>query len=421
MSGEGGGRVASRYLFLFGSLYAVQGVVVAYITNFNTNYMIDRGQDIDHAATAETIALLPMALKFLVGPLSDRFNLLGMGHRIPYIVLGVLIQSIGLAGLATIDPGGYLVGFGAMALVTVVGLALYDTCCDGMVLDVTPPGDRARAQGVLWVSRFAATTLCSFGFGRYLALPGNGQAGVPQILGACALLGLIPLFLSRFAPESPRAADAERFSWKALAILGRPWTLALLVYGGFYAMAALGAEFKLGAYYKGLGFGNDEIGTLASVRYAGRAVGALLLPFAARRVGQRSLILAGLLNLIVATAAQAAIGGPDGSRGPYTAEIAAFYFGVSNGWNDALFGVLAMQGSDPRLAASTFALVMAVSNLSVVGNSLFTLVATRMGGFRNAYLLASGSIVPLLLLAIPLGRPGPAAHVHPDAEVGDTP
>jgi PAT family beta-lactamase induction signal transducer AmpG len=402
-------RVPMGYLALFASLYAVQGVVVAYITNFNTNYMTAKGQSLDRAAVAETIALLPLALKFLVGPLSDRVNLFGLGHRLPYIVLGVVVQSLGLAGLAMIDPGQHLLAFGGMALLTVLGLALYDTCCDGMVLDVTPPSRRAGVQGLLWVSRFAATTVCTFGFGRWLGRPGVGQEGIPMVLWACAALGLVPLLLSRGATERPRAADAERFSWAALGCLARPWTLALLLYGGLYAMVALGAEFKLAAFYKALGYGEGAIGDLGSVRFLGRAVGALLLPLSASVMGQRARMVVGLCGLVASTAGQATISGPLSAGG------FAFLFGMANGWSDALFGVLAMQGSDPRLAASTFALIMAVSNLSVVGNAAFAALATALGSFRQAYLIAAVAIVPLLVLAIPLGRPGPNAHAGDDA------
>lgn len=413
---QSGGPTAGRYLALFASLYAVQGVVVAYITNFNTNFMTSKGVSLDAAATAETIALLPLVFKFLIGPLSDRFSLLGLGHRIPYILLGVVLQSIGLVGLTTINPVTHLVGYGAMALLAVIGLAFYDASCDGMVLDVTPPSGRARTQGVLWVSRFLATTVCTFAFGRYLALPEIGQDGVPRILAFCALLGLIPLVLSARAPEQPRAVDAERFSWRALATLGLPWNRALLVFGGLYAMIALGAEFKLAPYYQELGYSPGGIGDLGSARYLGRATGALLLPVLAGRFSQRTLIVAGLLTLVATTASQSVIGGPSARFGPLSAGVAAFCFGLSNGWNDALFGVLAMQGSNPRLAASTFALIMAVSNFSIIGNSLFMTLVRLLGGFPAAYLAAAGSIVPLLLLVIPLGRLGPFAFDHREAK-----
>lgn len=402
------GRVAGAHLALFASLYAVQGVVVAYITNFNTNYMTARGQTLDRAAVAETIALLPLALKFLIGPLSDRVSPLGLGHRRPYIVAGVLLQSIGLAGLATIDPGARLAAYGGMAMLTVIGLALYDTCCDGMAIDVTPAGDRERVQGLLWLSRFAATTVCTFAFGRWLGRPGVGSSGIPAVLWACAALGLVPLALARSARESPPAADAERFSWAALGSLGHPWTLCLLLYGGLYALAALGAEFKLSAFYKELGYGPGTIGDLGSIRYAGRAVGALLLPVAGRWVGQRGQLVLGLIALGASTAAQATI------TSPTTAGLMAFAFGLANGWSDALFAVLAMQGSDPRLAASTFALIMAVSNLSIVGNAVFAALATALGSFRMAYQIAALSMAPLLILAVPLGRTGPGGRAKPE-------
>src|SRR5437660_5406989 len=109
-----------------------------------------------------------LVLKFLLGPLSDRFSPFGWGHRRPYIVLGLALQALGLVGLSRIDPGRHLAGFALMALATVTGLSLYDTCCDGWVLDVTPAGDRARIQGTLQVARFLATMLSTLAFGFWL-------------------------------------------------------------------------------------------------------------------------------------------------------------------------------------------------------------------------------------------------------------
>src|SRR5208282_3622560 len=104
----------------------------------------DAFEDVESGADVQSLALLPFILKFLGGPLSDRFNLLGFGHRKPYIMIGLVVQSLGLLGLSLMHPAGNLAGFTALALLTVAGLALYDTCCDGMVIDVTPPADRDR-------------------------------------------------------------------------------------------------------------------------------------------------------------------------------------------------------------------------------------------------------------------------------------
>src|SRR5206468_1454887 len=68
-------RVGTGYVALFATLYAVQGVVVAYFFNFNQIYMGTRGVASQVAASVQSVALVPFLLKFLAGPLSDRVNL----------------------------------------------------------------------------------------------------------------------------------------------------------------------------------------------------------------------------------------------------------------------------------------------------------------------------------------------------------
>jgi MFS transporter, PAT family, beta-lactamase induction signal transducer AmpG len=405
---KGGGRVGPAELALFASLYAVQGVVVAYFFTYNQIYMIESGVAERDAADVQSIALVPFILKFLGGPVSDRFNLLGFGHRKPYIVLGLVMQTLGLLGLSLIDPGRALAAFAATAVVTVAGLALFDTCCDGMVVDVTPPEGRARVQGILWGSRFLAATACSLLFGIWLdQAPGAGPGRFHRVLLACAALGLIPLVQALFVAEPSRAADAERFTWRALGVLVRPWSLVLLAFGAFYAVVALGVEINLGPYYKALRFPDREVGAFASARYLGRAAGAGLLGVASRWLGRGWILAVGVLALAATTAAQAAVGGPA------SAGLAGFAFGAANGWDDALFCVLAMEAADPRMAASTYALFMAVTNVSVLGGSLFARLKTGLGGYPPAFLASAALSLMALALVPSLARPAPRPKPEP--------
>ena len=66
-----------------------------------------------------------------------------------------------------------------------------------------------------------------------------------------------------------------------------------------------------------------------------------------------------------------------------------------------------MEAADPRLAASTFALFMAVTNLSVVGDALFVRGVTASGGYHLPLLAAAGVALVTLPLAWPLSRPAP--------------
>lgn len=408
--GEPGGephreRVCRRHLALFASVYALQGVVFAYVVNYNLLYMKAAGLDEETSNDVQTFAIiLPFALKFLFGPLSDRVDLLGMGHRRPFIALGITLQGLGLAGLAMIDPGAHVSAFACVALVTVLGLAMYDTCCDGMVLDETPVADRPRVQSVLMVSRFASATVLTFAFGRVLDQTGIGPGRSEGLLIACALLGLPPLAMALILRERRIDRTGERFEWRALSALVRPSGLALIAFGLLYAMPGWGVETNLPLFYDASGFDEAEVGIFGSARLCGRAVGAILLPLAMPMLGRGGVIVSGLVGLAGSTMAHALLG--PGDVAPATA--LGFLFGVANGWNDVLFATLAMGASDPRLAASTFALFMAVTNLNILGGSLFArgLVALE-GSYSSMFLSAGLFTAPALLLVGPLGRLAP--------------
>src|SRR5262249_8596609 len=81
-------------------------------------------------------------------------------------------------------------------------------------------------------------------------------------------------------------------------------------------------------------------------------------------------------------------------------------FGAANGLDDALFYVMAMEASDPRMAASTYALFMAASNASVAGGPLFgASVSAFSGRYTPAFLAASLLTLGALPLVRPLSQP----------------
>jgi PAT family beta-lactamase induction signal transducer AmpG len=398
-------RAGQSYVALFSSIYALQGVVLAYFVNYNLLYMTAGGVSKGNAADIQSLVLVPFILKFLGGPLSDRINLMGWGHRKPYIILGVLTQSCGLVGLSLVHPARFPLAFASLAILTVCGLALYDTCCDGLVIDVTPSCDRARVQGLLVASRAAAAMVCTLGFGLLLQATGNGPGRAAPVLWTCAALGVVPLILASIVPEPERAADAESFQWRALGVLVQPKALCLIAFGAIYALVGYGVEINLSPFYEqDLQFREGTLGALGSARYIGRIAGAALMPVASARMGRRWVLGIGLLALAVTTAEQAWI------SGPVQAGTAGAAFGAANGWMDAVFYVLAMEASDPRMAASTYALFMAVTNVSVAGGSLFArlesaLTTTAGSGYRAAFLITSAFVLLAWPLLWPLGRP----------------
>ncbi len=417
-------RTNAGYIVLFAALYAVQGVVAAYFFSFNPLLLAAHGVGASAAADVQSVALLPFVLKFLAGPFSDRFSLLALGHRTPYIVLGLLVQSVGLVGLSLVEPATHLAIFAILAVLTVSGMALYDTCGDGLVIDVTPEPDRGRVQGILVASRALAAMACSYGFGLWMqsARSSQGSSRFALLLRACAALGIVPLVLAVWKIEPRRRettkADVgtqfERFDWSALKVLTQRRSYLLLGFGATYATLASGVEIHLSPFYQSLGFGEGTIGGCAALRYVGRALGGVALPLLSGRLGRSRVLLVAVFALSAATTIQAFVRSTDGAR------AAAVAFGAANGWTDALFYVMAMEASDPRMAASTYALLMAATNVSVAGGSVFTrLNAALGGGFRPGLIASGGLLLMTLVFVSGLGRPAtPRDRERLDAGAG---
>ncbi len=72
-----------------------------------------------------------------------------------------------------------------------------------------------------------------------------------------------------------------------------------------------------------------------------------------------------------------------------------------------------MEASDPRMAASTYALFMAVTNVSVTGGALFTRLKTALGGYPPAFLAAASLSLIALVLVPMLARPAPRPKPEP--------
>ena len=413
---QGAHRVSPRYLALFTSLYALQGVVVAYFFNYNQLYMMAGGVERDAAAHAQSLALVPFILKFLGGPLSDRFNLLGWGHRRPYVVIGLVVQSLGLWGLSLVHPGTHLRAFTALA-VRRQSPAWHSMtpAATGWSSMSRRLRDRERVQGMLVASRFGAAMLCTLGFGFLLDATGNGPGRGDPVLWICAGLGVFPLIQAIGVPEPRRADDAERFQWRAFRVLFRPRSLVLLAFGAFYALVGYGVEISLSPFYgQALHFRERTIGVLAHRGMSAGSSGLRSCPCWPRGWAATWVLKAGLLSLAISSALQAAVTGP-----PQAGLLAAF-FGAANGWTDAVFYVMAMEASDPRMAASTYALFMAVTNISVAGGSLFACLVTALGpgspldqAYRLAFLVTAAFVLLAWPSVGPLSRPLEPGEAEP--------
>ena len=185
-----------NFMFLlFAALYFVQGVITSYQLNFFKPHMSSEGIDADRIALVATLALLPFIIKLIFGLLSDRFNLFGCGHRVPYMVLGVVLCSVAFFVAYFIDPSANFALVAAMVLIATFAMALFDTTADAFAIEVIPPEDYSRVQSFMTGGRASGLIILSFIFGMIAAR--YGYSMIFLVTSAILLLPLICSFRSR--------------------------------------------------------------------------------------------------------------------------------------------------------------------------------------------------------------------------------
>ena len=86
-------------LALFGGLYFTQGAMMSY---FDVQHPVPGrfGYGEADIGIFQAVLVVPFVLKIFLGMLSDGVNLFGMGHRKPYIFVGLVLQSVAVLILA---------------------------------------------------------------------------------------------------------------------------------------------------------------------------------------------------------------------------------------------------------------------------------------------------------------------------------
>ncbi len=377
---------ALRYT-MFGLLYFTQGTILSYFTALNGLYFLSRGLSMTDVGIFASIALIPFVIKILLGMLSDRVNLLGMGHRKPYILLGLGVQTLCLVAVPFIDPGTAYWGFVALAFVLQMGMALYDTCTDGLALDTTPAEEKGTIQGFMVGGRALGVVVTASAVG--LIAENVSWLAVFWLLGALTLLP-VPLVLRVREAERP----VERaFDWQAFSAFKRGPVIALAALGFVFFLIIAGANQLVNPFLETeFAIGLSTAGFITTVWGIGVVAGSFVSGSLVDRVGDRNATWIALGVALVGTLALAVI------VSPTLAWPLVALFGLAYGTYQTVYFALAMGHTDPRIAASMFSILMAVTNVAQgVGMGVSGALADGIG-FRATFL----ALAALNVLAIPL-------------------
>lgn len=359
-------------LFVFGALYFVQGAVLSYFITFNILYLREFGYSKEAVGFFQSILAIPFILKIFFGMASDAWNPFNLGHRKPYIIVGLLLQGTAMVVITLISPQTHLIAFAIIALFASIGMALYDTCTDGLALDTSEVKDRSIVQGVMIGGRAAGVLA-------FLLLGGiiRDNIGWNWIFYIEAILPitLIPVVMTL---KEGDAINKETFSWSAFKSFTKPAVLILSAIGIIYALTIDGIYTFLSDYlHNDVKLSVTKVTMLIALAMVGRIAGALSSSFLTVLLGRKTSILVAIGITIIGSVSLAL-----GSSLTSVA-IAAFFFGLAYGYYTAVYGVVAMDLSNPAIAASMFAIFMMFINIGTVIGQALGGILTQSLGFKG--------------------------------------
>ncbi len=379
----------TRYL-TFGSLYFTQGTILGFFAALNALYLLDNGLDMTDVGVFGFIALLPFVLKIGLGILSDRVNLFGIGHRKPYIFIGLLVQFACLVAAPFINPGQYFWAYVAIAFTMQMGMALYDTCTDGLALDTTPVDEQGIIQGFMVGGRAVGSIAAASVVG-FLA----ENVSWLSVFWVLAALTIIPVPFMLFVREEQREVE-KRFDWAAFKAFDRT-TFLVGGMGLIMFMIILGANQLINPYLEAtFGISLSAAGMITSLWGLGVVGGSFVGGWLMRKFKPQRALIIGVLLLSLTLLTLAFLVAPDYGR--ILAIAMVIFFGVAYGSYQTEYFAVAMRFVDPRIAASMYAILMAFTNVGQGIGMYLSGALADMTGFSTTFLILLGINLSLLLL-----------------------
>jgi len=278
--------------------------------------------------------------------------------------------------------------FVGVAFLLQMGMALYDTCTDGLALDTVPKEEEGTIQAIMVGGR---------ALGLVLTAPLVGllaeYAGWPWVFWSMAISTLIPLPFVLGIREGERTAEKE-FNWGAFKAFKNRYVIAIAlvgfvffaIYAGVNAVVNLSLEARFPAQ-----FNKAIAGLVSSVLGGGIILGGVFGGRVLDTLGKKKAIWAALLTSLVANVALALIPNPG------WAWIVVLILGLSFGVQQTIVFALSMNATDARIAASMYSILMAVTNVAQGLGMFITGALSDMISFPLLFLIMGA----LNLLSIP--------------------
>ncbi len=178
------------------ALYVAQGIPWGFITVTFVTYLAVEGVAAGQLAFLLTLGTLPWSIKFLWGPIIDRFQFPEMGKRRPWILIAQSGMIVVLSSMLLIpNMSSNVTVVGVMFLVYNIFTALQDVSTDALAVDVLEPHEFEKVNSYMFTSKAVGGIIGGAGLGTIIGFVGIKGAIVLQI-PILVVIMLVPLFMT---------------------------------------------------------------------------------------------------------------------------------------------------------------------------------------------------------------------------------
>ena len=240
------------------ALYFAQGIpwgfmLITLPSYLSYNYQIP---DSDIGAL-KAIILVPWSFKLIWAPLMDSFTIRSMGRRRPWIIGSELMMAVTMLGfIGIVDPSQELKFILYMFFLHNCFASLQDVCTDALAVDILPPHEQGRTNGLMWACKLIGKGLGAWSLSHVINSWGLEACVAVQFMLLLGIM-LVPLFFLERPGEKRFPWSAGRAASTAVQSVGNP----LRVLGSVFRAFSLTTTwvFILFTLMKLIGLGVNEV------------------------------------------------------------------------------------------------------------------------------------------------------------------
>ncbi|MEM1050650.1 MAG: MFS transporter [Pseudomonadota bacterium] len=394
-------------------LYFLQGVPTGLATLALPAWLAAQGATPIEIGAFVGFALLPWSTKLFNGLLMDRFTFKPMGRRRSWILSAQFLMVAALLAMALLAPtASDIVLLSGLCFVLNLCATFNDVAVDGMAVDVVPSDERTAINSVMFASQFAGIAATSAIAGSLL-MAGDTRL-TALVLAAVVITASVFVGMfrerpgERLMPWSKGEASSECVKrqrdafWPIIsgvfrAVSKRHVLLFLAGMACTHSVYAFADTVSPTLGVQHLGWTSEAYSNFGASLNIVIAASVLILPVPLRLwVGPRRAVIVP----IVLAAILAAVAGLTFPFWQGSGEFMIFevLLGVLT-WTSAI-GLIswAMQICNPAIAATQFALFMALGNFARSGFASASGWVVETGGYPAAYFAVSVCLVVGLVL-----------------------